>query len=183
MTSSPRPTETITPSITPKPTQTFPPTPSFTPTASGLPRYLSDMSPYSTENVEGGLQKDRVFWQSEIWIDGVHYEKGLGMHAPKSGVGRVQYMVPRGYKVFIALIGLARQDGNPGCSRTGEGDASFRVYVNAKMVLETDVLHFGQTKGVRIPVEEKDILTLEVDKGDDSYICDHSTWADARFEP
>lgn len=103
------------------------------------------------------------------------------MHAASSGVGSVQYRVPHAYTVFIALIGLAREDKNPWCD--GQGDARFRVHINGEIRLETNVMHFGQTKEVRIPVEENDIITLEVDNGGDDHTCDHSTWAEARFEP
>jgi hypothetical protein len=128
-----------------------------------------------------GLQRDRVYWQPEIWIAGVHYKKGLGMHAPKTGVGVVRFKVPPGYTIFISLVGLARQDKSPGCAKVG--DARFRVYVNDELQFHTGIVKFNDLLSVRIPVRPGDILKLEVDKGTDDYTCDHNTWAEARFEP
>jgi hypothetical protein len=101
------------------------------------------------------------------------------MHAPASGVGTVSYKVPPAYNIFISLIGLARQDKSPNCN----GTARFRIYINKELVHESGILRFGETQGIRIPVQAGDILTLEVDNGGDTYTCDHSTWAGARFEP
>ena len=144
--------------------------------------YLSDLSFYNSPvNIEGGLIRDQVFWQSEIWIDGKYYAKGLGMHAPKTGIGTVGYQVPEGYSMFVALAGLARQDKSPGCATVG--DAQFRVYVNKELKFESGVMHFGPPILIQIAVQAGNILRLEVDKGEDNYECDHATWADARFEP
>lgn len=183
-TPSPEFTPTIPASPTPPPTSTIQPTPSRVPapSPSELSLYLSDLPPYvNPSNIEGELKRDRVYWQAEIWINGIHYRKGLGMHAPSRGVGRVSYRVPHGYTAFIALIGLAQQDANPSCSE--DGDARFRVYLNNQIAFESGVIRFGETESIYIPVQEKDVIALEVDNADGSYECDHSTWAEARFEP
>ncbi|MFT3890680.1 MAG: NPCBM/NEW2 domain-containing protein [Anaerolineales bacterium] len=181
-----QPTNTLVPTSTIAftPTKSPPPTVTYTPTYIVSPNslFLSDIKPYSgPKNVFGGLALDRVFWQPKIWIDGVYYPKGLGMHAPESGIGVVSYKVPDGYTGFAALAGLARQDENPGC--TSSGDVKFRVFVNNNIQLESGLIRFGPPLHVEVAVIGGDILRLEVDRGDDNYECDHATWAYARFEP
>lgn len=177
-TAIPTAASTSTPTLTPPPTITFTPTYPINP--DGL--FLSDMRPdINPENIHGGLALDRVFWQPQIWINGKYYEKGLGMHPPENGIAFVGYRVPKGYAKFLALAGLAREDGNPYCNTVGS--ARFRVFVNNDLAFASDIVHFGRPVAIEIPVKEGDTLRLEVEKGGDDYTCDHATWAEARFEP
>jgi hypothetical protein len=140
------------------------------------------MHPYiKPENVFGDLALDRVFWQPKILIDGKYYEKGLGMHPPEDGIAFVGYRVPKGYTRFLALAGLAWEDGNPYCKTVG--NARFRVFVNNELAFASGLVYFGLPVAIEIPVKEGDIIRLEVEKGENDYTCDHATWADARFEP
>lgn len=174
----PTATSTSTPMLIPPPTILF--TPTYTINPDGL--FLSDMRPsFEPENVLGGLALDRVFWQPEIWIDGKYYEKGLGMHPPEIGIAFVVYRVPKGYAKFLALAGLAREDGAPECNT--RGDARFRVFVNNDLAFASGIVYFGRPVAIEIPVKEADMLRLEVDQGGDDFYCDHATWAEARFEP
>lgn len=144
--------------------------------------FLSDMPPYiNPKYVYGGLAINKVFWQPEIWIDGKYYAKGLGMHPPSEGIAFVGYRVPKGYTTFASLVGLAWQDGNPGCETVG--DARFRVYINNELEFDSGVVRFGPPLAISIAIEEDDVIRLEVNRGEDDYDCDHATWAEARFEP
>jgi len=177
-TAIPTATNTSTPTLTPPPIITFTPTYAINP--DGL--FLSDMRPdINPKNVHGSLALDRVFWQPQIWINGKYCEKGLGMHPPEIGIAFVGYRVPKGYAKFLALAGLAREDGNPYCNTVG--DARFRVFVNNNLAFASNTVRFGRPVAIEIPVKEGDTLRLEVEKGGDDYTCDHATWAEARFEP
>ena len=180
-TNTPEPTftQTHTPSLTAtkQPTLTLTQTLTISPDA----LFLSDMRPYNgPENIFGDLALDRVYWQTEIRIDGVYYAKGLGMHAPEAGIGFVSYKVPKGFTKFLSLIGMAQQDPSPPCA---SGDVRFRVFVNDELKFASDIVRFGTSIPIQLPVKEGNVLRLEVDNGGDDYECDHATWAEARFEP
>jgi hypothetical protein len=103
---------TATPQITP-----VPPSPP-TPVAAKLspdPFFLSS-SPslvWTQSNIHGGLQLGKVYWQFEVWIDGLRYEHAIGMHAPDNGVGFAEFKVPPGANFFQTVFGFARDDKNP----------------------------------------------------------------------
>jgi hypothetical protein len=54
-----------------------------------------------------------VYWQFEVWIDGLRYEHAIGMHAPDNGVGFAEFKVPPGANFFQTVFGFARDDKNP----------------------------------------------------------------------
>src|SRR4030095_68284 len=105
---------TATPQITP-----VPPSPP-TPVAAKLspdPFFLSS-SPslvWTQSNIHGGLQLGKVYWQSEVWIDGLRYEHAIGMHAPDNGVGFAEFKVPPRSKLLSNGLWLCarRQESKP----------------------------------------------------------------------
>jgi hypothetical protein len=147
------------------------------------PRYLSDLDPAEINNVHGDLQKDRVYWQNEVWIAGQRFARGLGMHAPAQGVGYADYLVPKGYSRFRSQVGLARPDSNDGqnCKPGGGGDVRFQVLVNSGERFSR-LVKFGDLQDIAIDgLSAGARLRLVVDNNGNSW-CDHSFWANARFE-
>jgi len=139
--------------------------------------YLSDIDPIRVSNICGELQRDKVYWQNEIWIAGKYFKKGLGTHAPQYGKGVVEYRIPEGYNQFEATIGLARQDG----LSISRGSTRFRIYVNNTIVYSSGIVRAGKSIDISILVENDAILRLEIDNGDDGHNSDHSTWGNARL--
>lgn len=141
------------------------------------PYFLSDSRELLIQenNVHGGLQFNRVYWQPEVWIASVRYQHALGMHAP-IGVGFADFRIPPGAKVFQALLGLARQNTAPGL-----GEAAARIYIDNQRVWQSTVSSSSQTAGVRIQIPAgAKTLRLEVDSLGTNW-SDHTTWADPRF--
>ena len=141
------------------------------------PFYLSDSRALLIQesNVHGGLQFNRVYWQPEVWIAGVRYQRALGMHAP-IGIGFADFRIPAGAKSFRSTFGLARQDTAPAL-----GEAAGRIYIDNQRIWQATVSSASQTANVQIQIPAgAKTLRLEVDSlGPQG--SDHTTWADPRF--
>ncbi len=143
-------------------------------------RYLSDIATLAPpQNIHGGLQKNRVYWQDNINMGGSDYQKGLGMHPEKGTVSSVEYEVPDGAEWFRSLIGQACQN----TAVSARGNFNYRVVINGAIVRKGN---FNGTcnrspKNMDLPVTGGQVLRLEVD-GNGTIHADHATWANARFE-
>ena len=143
------------------------------------PFFLSS-SPSSVlkqSNVHGGLQLGKVYWQSEVWIEGLRYEHAVGMHAPDNGVGYADFKIPAGANFFQTVFGCARDDKNP----NQYGNAVGRIYLDDDLVWESAVsgataMH---TPSIPIPAGTKR-LRLEVDSQGTNF-GDQTTWGDPNF--
>jgi pimeloyl-ACP methyl ester carboxylesterase len=146
-------------------------------------KYLSDIKEIPAEMttlIHGGLQKDRVYWQPEVWMGNSRFYKALGIH-PEAGVTvGVSYQVPAGANWFKGLVGNARQDSHLEC----RGSFVFRVLLNNATVASDRIQGSWQVPplNVTVPVAAGQVLTLEVTDGGDGNWCDHMAWGDPRFE-
>jgi hypothetical protein len=145
------------------------------------PYYLSEHGETLLQqgNIHNGLWFNRVYWQDQVWIAGVRYIRVLGMHAPASGAGFVEFRIPPGARFFQTTFGLARQDSAPNPNMFG--DAEGRILIDAKPVWAQRVSSGTQLRTASVPVPSgAKILRLEVDSLGSNW-SDHTTWADARF--
>jgi hypothetical protein len=157
--------------------------------------YLSEIKEDKSNNIYEGLKKNGDYTglkEGFLINDKYCFLRGLGMHAPKHGIGSVEYTVPDGYSRFISKIGLAVDPriefGDKDKPKIQEcrirklGSVRFRVLVN-NIQQKEEVRIFGNDPfEVNVAVKGGDTLRLEVENDDGNHICDHSVWAEARFE-
>ena len=148
--------------------------------------YISDIpSEYITQGWEGmtpGI--NAAIGGRSIKVNGVHYKKGLGLHADSSAV----YDLDGKYSRFTAVIGIDDEvnSENPDSSRDG---ATFRVYSTDaegedKLLYERHIDSTGTSQTVDVNVSGVKLLRLETDMGANN-AQDHTDWADAKlyFKP
>nr|VFK14790.1 MAG: NPCBM/NEW2 domain-containing protein [Candidatus Kentron sp. LFY] len=137
-----------------------------------FPFYLSDIEAAEVTNVHGSLQRDTVYYAEKIIINGITYEKGLGMHAPRSGNGEVVYDLPAGSRTFSTKIGSDINQGN---------GVIFSVLVgrNGHFTEVFNRHHYGNlTYDIgTINLEGYDQLKLRVNAAG-GHCCDHSIWVE-----
>lgn len=147
---------------------------------------LSDIPEIASGDIRGGLQKNKVYWQREVWVAGGKYDKALGIHADPGKVAWAEYRVPSGAAWFRGYAGLARQGSGPDDCK---GHFDFRVLLN-KVVVKTR--EFNGTwlvtpEKIDVPVTGNQILRFEVTDGGDgggnmAVYCDHATLVSPYFE-
>jgi hypothetical protein len=145
-------------------------------------KYLSDIEPAEVLKVHGGLTRDKVYWQEEVWMGGNRYIKALGMHPVTGATARVTYTVPEGAKWFRSFVGMARQDG----SNSGNlGNFVYRVSLNGASVAGSRIRGDWTVSPAKIElaVSAGQLLALEITDGDDTNWSDHAVWGEPRFEP
>ena len=103
-------------------------------------------------------------------IRGKVYAKGLGVHA----LSKITYNLNRGYKRFLADIGIDDSAGQ-------KGSVEFKVYADGKLVYESGVLRgTAPVKHLDIDVLNVSKLVLEVTAGGDDDQLDRANWANAK---
>lgn len=138
--------------------------------------YLSDIDPAAREetgffDLSWPYRRDRSVAGNPIRIGGVHFRRGLGVHARS----RLTFPVPTGHKRFLAHVGIDDET-------KGAGNAVFRVILDDAVVFEAAGVRGGTPPvAVDLPLAEGKILTLEMDFGEDLDAGDHGDWAEARF--
>ena len=138
--------------------------------------FLSDMTPVGTPiNGWGPIELDMSNGGQQagdgttIRINGVSYEKGLGVHADSE----VIYDLNSEYEIFSADIGL-----NAGPRDTGE--LIFEVYGDDALLFSSGIMTGNSaTQSINVDVAGVDQLRLVVD-GNGSINHDTANWADAR---
>ncbi|MFO1001923.1 MAG: cadherin domain-containing protein [Planctomycetaceae bacterium] len=96
-------------------------------------RYLSTMTPTASANTYSGILNDVDHTTNPLILDGVTFARGLGQHAPSSGVSTVDYAV-NGATTFRATIGV--NDYTTGTY----GSVIFRVYVDGNLQYTSGIL-------------------------------------------
>ncbi|MCB9934776.1 MAG: NPCBM/NEW2 domain-containing protein [Planctomycetes bacterium] len=117
------------------------------------------------------VRKDQAQGGGPLSIRGKVYPKGLGVHA----ISRLSFDLNRGYKRFLADLGLDDSAGDL-------GSVEFKVYADGKLVYESGVLR--RTTGVKaidLDVLNVSKLVLEVTAADNADIQDRANWANAKL--
>ncbi len=136
--------------------------------------FLSDV-PWTAipENDFAAVQQDKSISQSTMTINGVGYEKGIGVHANSW----VSYHLGGQFERFTAEIGID----DAACS---PGPVVFEVYGDGIQLYRSDLLTRNLTAvPLDIPVTWVDELVLKVHNGEllrDT--CDQANWANASLQ-
>ena len=139
-------------------------------------RYLSTLAPISQSNIHGGATLDIGYASHPLTMDGVTFARGIGMHAPASGVATMDYAIG-GATVFKATLGV--NDYMVGT----HGSVIFRAYVDGVLRYTSPTLTSASTPiDLSIDTSGGGTLRLEVDNANSNHNADHATWYNARFE-
>jgi hypothetical protein len=152
-------------------TSTTPPPPS-----SGA--YVSDLTPTSSTNGWGPVEKDRSNGESGagdghvITLNGATYQKGLGVHANSN----LTYdLTGKGYTTFTSDIGVDDEVG-------ARGSVIFQVWADGVKLYDSGVMiGTTATKSISVPIAGKSIFSLVVIGGNDGVDFDHADWAGAKL--
>lgn len=145
--------------------------------------YLSDLTPSNNNatpngppNGWGPIEYDTSNGEDDggdgnpITLNGVEYEKGLGVHA----YSEVAYNIGGQYTRFISDIGVDDETGNG-------GSVVFRVFADGNEIYTSGVLTGASaTETVNVDITGVQELVLIVDNAGNGNGLDHADWADAR---
>ena len=139
-------------------------------------RYLSTLTPTAAANNYSGVLNDLDHTTNSLVLDGVNFARGLGMHAPTSGVSTVDYAID-GASTFRATIGI--NDYTTGTF----GSVVFRVYVdNILQYTSSTLTSINAPIDLAIGTTGGTTLRLEVDNAGNGNVADHAVWLNARLE-
>lgn len=108
-----------------------------------------------------------------ITLNGVQYNKGLGVHAPSE----VVFNIDGQFETFISDVGIDDEVGN-------RGSVTFEVWGDNVKLWESGIVEATTpTKTVNVSVKGVRNLKLVVTDGKDGNPYDHADWAGARLLP
>ena len=119
----------------------------------------------------GPIKLDRPIDRPYFELNGVKYEKGLGVHADS----HIEINLNKKYSRFHAKVGIDEEVG------TKATTVRFKVKADGVTVFDSGVMNaYSETPTVDLDVSNVNKIVLEVDdEGNENY--DHCDWADAYF--
>jgi len=140
--------------------------------------FVSDLTPTVANNGYGPVERDLSNGESlqgdgrQIKINGVRYNKGLGMHA----YGEVHYDLLGRYRSFVSDVGVDDEAGRA-------GSVNFQVYADGEKMYDSGVMTgLDGFKRVNIDVTGKQEMVLILTDGGDGTAYDHGDWAAAHLD-
>ncbi len=141
--------------------------------------YISALEPVISTNGWGPIEKDLSNGEMGagdgriITLNGVQYNKGLGVHAPSE----VVFNIDGQFETFISDVGIDDEVGN-------RGSVTFEVWGDNVKLWESGIVEATTpTKTVNVSVKGVRNLKLVVTDGKDGNPYDHADWAGARLLP
>ena len=141
----------------------------------GRVAYVSDLKPQEYRftpylSSEWKMQSDLSVTGDALYMRGIEYDKGLGMHSKSE----VSYDLADGYRNFQATVGIDD-------TANGQGSVEFRIHLDGRRVFTTGPVT-GKSPPRKLPpidVTGKRRLTLIVDYGQFGDIRDYADWCNA----
>ena len=138
-------------------------------------RYLSDVTPIYAVNGWGNVQNDVTVLGTPLALNGVHYAKGLGVHA----YSEVRYALWGNCPFMTAKVGI--DDEVP----AGSGSVDFQVWADGSLLYDSGFMTSGNPRqSVNVNLTGRQTLGLVVTNG--IYMApswttydDHADWANA----
>ncbi|HVT90625.1 MAG TPA: NPCBM/NEW2 domain-containing protein [Tepidisphaeraceae bacterium] len=141
--------------------------------------YLSDMTPTSTKNGWGPVEKDMSNGEQPagdgqaITLGTNVYAKGLGTHAGSE----IHFNLGGKYATFVSDIGIDAET-------DGKGSVVFQILADGVQIYSSDTLTSADgKKSISVDVSGKQELVLIVTDAGDGTTLDHADWAGARLLP
>ena len=114
----------------------------------------------------------RAVGGNPLKLDGKPHERGVGTHSP--GVFAIR--LDGGTRRFTAMVGIDDEVGDA-------GSAEFKVLGDGRLLWTSGVVRGSDAaRAVDVALGGVKILRLVVTVAGDGYGCDHTDWADAKFE-
>jgi len=140
--------------------------------------YISDLPFFGgTANGWGPIEKDKSNGENggsdgnQITLNGVSYDKGLGVHA----YSEASYFLGGIVSTFSADIGVDDEVNN-------RGSIVFQVWADGDKIYDSGLMTGDSaTKHVNVDVAGKSVLKLVVTDGGNGVGSDHGDWADAKI--
>jgi hypothetical protein len=139
--------------------------------------YLSDLNWLSAVNGWGPVELDESNgdWMAgdgqTITLNGVAYDKGLGVHANSE----IVYDLGGGYSSFVSDVGVDDETG-------ANGTVRFYVYADGALLFDSGAMTGASpTRSINVNVAGAQELRLVVDHTGDNLLWDHADWAGARL--
>ena len=122
-----------------------------------------------TPNNDGLPRLDTDVEGNSLRLGGRKYRKGIGTHAPSE----ITYKLQKQYDRFTAMIGCAEANGT----------VLFKIFGDGKLLFSSSQMRgLREVQQVDIPLENIDVLMLQVTDAGDSNTSDMANWADARLQ-
>jgi hypothetical protein len=138
------------------------------------PAFLSDVYWASATTSWGAIRRDASVDNNPIRINGVEYDKGVGIHANGEILVNLRGQAER----FQADIGVDDD------MLITQGTVVFKVYGDGQLLYESGVMTGADDAAhVNVDVNGVQQLLLIVEDGGDGITCDHGVWANAVFLP
>ncbi|PZE21067.1 NPCBM/NEW2 domain-containing protein [Paenibacillus xerothermodurans] len=154
-------------------TVTFPLSVQIPPAAPAADAFVSDL-PFFGSSVNGwrSIQKDKSVGGKPITLNGVTYDKGLGVHSHSE----VSYYLGGNVSAFTADVGVDDEE------RDDMGSVNFQIWADGKIVYDSGLM-VGESPAqhVNIATDGVNVLRLVVTNGGNGMTDDHADWANARF--
>ncbi len=141
--------------------------------------FLSHQEPMFQKNFNGGVVENAQYF-APIIVNGQRVDIGLGMHAPRVGVGEAGYRIPDGFDRFRAVVDLGA--GRSGREPTDSGNASLRVLLDGGLVFEASQITFDSPPlPIDLDISGKSELVFQVSPNGVFY-SDHVVLLHPRWE-
>lgn len=133
--------------------------------------YLSDMEWTDALNHWAPVQRDKSIDGNPMTIDGVEFEKGLGVHA----LSEISFYLGGHFSTFTGNVGIDDEVDE-------RGSVVFQVWTDGQIVYDSGVISgTDPAKEVNIDIAGANELKLIVTDADDGRQNDHANWANARI--
>jgi chitodextrinase len=133
--------------------------------------YISDLTWTMATNGWGAIQIDKSIDGKPITLNGVTYDKGLGVHA----VSEITYDLKGVFHRFQSDVGVDDETYN-------NGAVGFEIWLDGVMAYDSGVMDaLAETKSIDLDITDVQQLKLVVNNGDNGLDWDHADWADTRL--
>ncbi|CQR47246.1 Beta-galactosidase [Paraliobacillus sp. PM-2] len=140
-------------------------------------KWLSDLEWESADNGWGPVEKDSSVGEdlagdgNPLTINGITYQKGLGVHAPSE----IVYNIGGNYSRFTSEIGVDDEI-------TSTGSVGFEIWGDGEKLFNSELITYeDDAKFVDVNVEGVNELKLIVTGGGNGVGSDHANWANAKL--
>ncbi|MGG3283558.1 NPCBM/NEW2 domain-containing protein [Paenibacillus solani] len=116
--------------------------------------------------------KNQSFYKTQLSINGVKYEKGIGSHSNST----IKYNLNGQYTKFTVDVGIDDQ------VATGHGSVNFVIIADGKILYISPVKKSHEpAEHVEVNIAGKNTLELVAFYANDNIDNDHANWADAKL--
>ena len=137
------------------------------------PVYLSDISPITSSQGWGQLQKDHSVDGGELRGNGFYFKKGLGTHANSS----IEYALDGRYHYLEGSVAMDEE-----ARQQNKIEAS--IYADDKLIYKSGIITgWEDPRYFYLNISGAKVLKLVIGDGNDGINFDHADWLEIRVLP